>query len=165
MSNHSPYIRSSLDETSPCLHRLLATRYTISPANCGNKWTIKSPPLAISISRLKGDDCSRHQLCCDYDFENQEVISTQMWHRFKHYKSSSLTQNQGTHAHTRKNILFLAPKRGQHLKLTFIIWFELRKVYPDIFCNKEGRSIAPSWLDINNYDMNNMPNYKSFILD
>ena len=37
-----------------------ATCYTLhyTAYNWGDKWTIRSPPLAISVSHLKGDDCS-----------------------------------------------------------------------------------------------------------
>ena len=147
MSNHSPYARSTLDGTSSCLYRRLATRCTIAPADWGDKWTIRSPPLAIPVSRLKDDD---------YSVTNCAVIMTMKVKKSSQHRCDTVPDTIKAllqfkikvRAHTRNRDSFLTPKRGQHLKLTFIIWLELRRVCPDnlvghFFVGKKGKTSLP----------------------
>ena len=114
-----------------------ATCYTLHHTACRLRWQVNHQvtPISNPCQSPKGWWLLYHQLCCHHDYESQEVISAQMWHCSRHYKSPSPTQNQGTCTHARKGDSFLASKRGQPLKLTLIIWLELRRVCPDNLSN------------------------------
>ena len=57
-SNHSPYVKSTIDKTSPCLRRWLlhAAPYRLRTEVTSEP--LGHPSLVIHISNLKGDDCS-----------------------------------------------------------------------------------------------------------
>ena len=81
---------------------LQAACYTLHHTACRLRWQMNHQvtPTSNSCQPPKGWWLLCHQLCCHHDYESQEVISTQMWHRSRHYKSPHPAQNQGTHAYT-----------------------------------------------------------------
>ena len=76
--------------------------YTLHHSACRLRWQVNHQvtPTSNPCQPPKGWWLLCHQLCCHHDYENQEVISTQMWHRSRHYKSPHPAQNQGRHAYT-----------------------------------------------------------------
>ena len=79
---------------------LQATYYTLHHTTCRLRWQVnhKVIPTSNPYQPPKGWWLLYHQLCCHHDCESQETTSTQIWHRFRHYKSTPPTQNQDTRA-------------------------------------------------------------------
>ena len=97
---------------------------------CRLRWQVNHQvtPTSNSYQPPKGWWLFCHQLCCHHDCKSQEATSAQMWHRFQHYKSPLPAQKQGTHVIRTPS---LAPKKGQSLELTLIIWLGLWRVCSD----------------------------------
>ena len=79
-----------------------AACYTLHHTACKLRWQVNHQvtPTSNPYQPPKGWWLLCHQLCCHHDYESQEAISAQMWHRSKHYKSPLPTQNQGTCVYT-----------------------------------------------------------------
>ena len=136
MSNHSPHTRSTLDRMSPCLRRQPATRCTICPVDCGDKWTIRPSLLAIPINRLKCDDCSiincavtmtakvkkslQHR--CDTILDTIEALFQPKIKVRAQYNTPSLAPKKGAISQVDINHLTCASKSvsGQPVRTSFI---------------------------------------------